>query len=145
MKRKMFSEEGGMEGIPLQLIIVVVVGMAALGILIGWLALAGDTDPTLRRVATEPETIKVEGEGRAVLEVDVQVYIYDSEGDEVDGVVVTFSGAVDEKVVEKVDSGESVKVIVALAPGSDTGTIEIKAEKGGGMGSCSTTMIVMRE
>ena len=145
MKRKMFSEEGGMEGIPLQLIIVVVVGMAALGILIGWLALAGDTDPTLRRVATEPETITVEGEGRAVIEVDVQVYIYDSEGDEVDGVVVTLSGAVDEKIVEKVDSGDSVTVTAALAPGSDTGTIEIKAEKGGGMGSCSTTVIVMRE
>jgi hypothetical protein len=145
MKRKMFSEEGGMEGIPLQLIIVVVVGMAALGILIGWLALAGDTDPTLRRVATEPETIKVEGEGRAVLEVDVLIYIYDSEGDEVDGAVVTFSGAVDEKVVEKVDSGDSVTVIAALPPGSDTGTIEIKAEKGGGMGSCSTTVIVMRD
>ncbi len=145
MKRKMFSEEGGMEGIPLQLIIVVVVGMAALGILIGWLALAGDTDPTLRRVATEPETIKVEGEGRAVLEVDVLIYIYDSEGDEVDGAVVTFSGAVDEKIVEKVDSGDMVKVKAALAPGSDTGTIEIKAEKGGGMGSCSTTVIVMRD
>ncbi len=134
-----------MEGVPLQLIIVVVIGMAALGILIGWIALAGDTDPTLRRMATEPETIEVSGEGRATTEVGVVVYVYNSEGDEVDGAVITISGAVDEKVIEKIDSGDSILVTAALAPGQDTGTIEIKAEKGGGMGSCSTTIIVMRQ
>jgi hypothetical protein len=52
---------------------------------------------------------------------------------------------VDDKVVEKLDSGDSVTITAALAPGADTGTIEVKAEKGGGMGSCSTTIIVMRE
>ena len=134
-----------MEGVPLQLIIVVVIGMAALGILIGWLALAEDTDPTLKRIASEPETITVTGDGRAVSEVEIVVYVYDSEGDEVDGAVVTISGAVDEKVIEKVDSGDGIRITAALAPGMDTGTIDIKAEKGGGMGSCSSTIIVMRE
>jgi hypothetical protein len=145
MKHIKKSEQGGMEGVPLQLIIVVVVGMAALGILIGWLALAGDTDPTLKRVATEPETIMVEGEGRAVNEMEIVVYVYDSEGDEVDGAVITLSGSVDEKIVEKVDSGDIISLTAALGPGMDTGTIDIKAEKGGGMGSCSSTIIVMRE
>ena len=134
-----------MEGVPLQLIIVVVIGMAALGILIGWIALAGDTDPTLRRMATEPETIEVPGEGRVTTEIGVVIYVYNSEGDEVDGAVITISGAVDEKVIEKIDSGDSILITAALAPGQDTGTIDIKAEKGGGMGSCSTTIIVMRQ
>jgi len=138
------DEKGGMEGVPLQLIIVVVVGMAALAILVGWLAIASDSDPTLRRVTASPDTITVTGDGRAELEVEVTVYVYDSEGDEVDGAVVTFSGAVEEKVVQKIDSGDAVKVTAALAPGQETGTIALKAEKGGGMGSCETTMIVMR-
>ncbi len=145
MKRRILNEDGGMEGVPLQLIIVVVVGMAALGILIGWLALAGDTDPTLKRISTEPETVAVSGDGRAISEIDVTLFVYDSEGDEVDGAVITLSGSVDEKVVEKLDSGDSVTITAALAPGADTGTIEVKAEKGGGMGSCTTTIIVMRE
>lgn len=134
-----------MEGVPLQLIIVVVVGMAALAILIGWLALAGDTDPTLKRVASEPETIEVSGDGRVTNEVSVEVYVYDSEGNEVDDVAVTFSGAVDENVVQKIDSGDSVTITAALAPGQDTATIDLKAEKGGGMGTASTTILVMRQ
>ena len=133
-----------MEGVPLQLVIVVVIGVAALGILIGWLAMAGDTDPVLRKVSVEPETISIEGDGRITKLVNFDVYIYDSEGNEVDGAVLTFSGSVDEKVVQKVDSGDSVEVTLALAPGEDTGTVVIKAEKGGGMGSCDTTVIVLR-
>ena len=133
-----------MEGVPLQLVIVVVIGVAALGILIGWLAMAGDTDPVLRKVSVEPETISMEGDGRITKVVNFDVYIYDSEGNEVDGAVLTFSGSVDEKVVQKVDSGDSVEVTLALAPGEDTGTVVIKAEKGGGMGSCDTTVIVLR-
>ncbi|MCU0799861.1 MAG: hypothetical protein MUC62_09365 [Candidatus Thermoplasmatota archaeon] len=144
MRRSIFDNRGGMEGVPLQLIIVVVVGMAALAILIGWLAFAGDTDPTLKRAVTDPDTIKVTGAGRATASVQVQVFVYDSEGDEVDGAVVTFTGAVDQKVTQKVDSGDKVALTAALAPGESTGTIEVKAEKGGGMGSCRTTIIVMR-
>ncbi len=143
--RKMRSDDrGGMEGVPLQLVIVVVIGVAALGILIGWLAMAGDTDPILRKVSVEPETVSIEGDGRITRVVIFDVYVYDSEGDEVDGAVLTFSGSVDEKVVQKVDSGDSVEVTLALAPGEDTGTVVIKAEKGGGMGSCETTVIVLR-
>jgi len=145
MKKCMISKEGGMEGVPLQLIIVVVVGMAALGILIGWLTMAGDTDPTLKRIAAEPDTVKVSGDGRAASAADLQLFIYDSDGNEVDGVVVTISGAVDEKVVEKIDSGDTVSITAALPPGQDTGSIEIRAEKGGGMGSTTTTIIVMRD
>ncbi len=133
-----------MEGVPLQLVIVVVIGVAALGILIGWMAMAGDTDPTLRKISVEPETVSLEGDGRITKVVNFDVYIYDSEGDEVDGAVLTFSGSVDEKVVQKVDSGDSVEVTLALAPGEDTGTVTIKAETGGGMGSCETTVIALR-
>lgn len=133
-----------MEGVPLQLVIVVVIGVAALGILIGWLAMAGDTDPVLRKVSVEPETISIEGDGRITKVMNFDVYVYDSEGNEVDGAVLTFSGSVDEKVVQKADSGDTVEVTLALAPGEDTGTVVIKAEKGGGMGSCETTVIVLR-
>ena len=135
---------GAMEGIPIQLVIVVVIGVAALAILLGWIALAGDTDPTLRNLDVEPETVTVTGEGRITDTVSFKLYIYDNEGNEVDDAVVTFSGSLEDKVVERVNSGDSVEVTVALASGQDTGSITVKAEKGGGMGSCETTIIIMR-
>ena len=144
MKRKKWDESGGMEGVPLQLVIVVVIGVAALGILIGWLALAGDPDPVLESISTEPEDLELNGDGRVTGDFEVEVYVYDSEGNEVDDVVVTFTGAVDEDVTEKIDSGDKVKITAALRDGSNTATIEVRAEKGGGMGSCDTTMILMR-
>lgn len=144
MRHSNLDERGGMEGVPLQLIIVVVVGMAALAILVGWLAMAGDTDPTLKRAVTDPDTVKVVGAGRATASVQVQVFVYDSEGDEVDGAVATFTGSVDQKVTQKIESGEKVTIMAALAPGETTGTIDVLVEKGGGMGSCRTTIIVMR-
>ncbi|MDG6224756.1 MAG: hypothetical protein QCI82_04500 [Candidatus Thermoplasmatota archaeon] len=142
--RKAMGKSGAMEGIPLQLIIVVVIGVAALGILVGWLALSGDPDPTMKRVSVDPETVSVQGDGRLTEEVTFTVFIYDNKGDEINGVVVTFSGAVDQKVTQVVDSGGTVQVTVALPSGEQTGTITVKAEKGGGMGSRETTVIVMR-
>jgi hypothetical protein len=144
MKQLRNDLNGGMEGIPLQLIIAVVIGMAALGVLVGWLALAGDADPTLRSVETDLETIEIEGEGRVNRTVPITVFVYDSEGNEVDGVVVTISGSVDDGVVRKIDSGDQIDIVAVLASGSDTALINIRAEKGGGMGSCETTTIVMR-
>lgn len=138
------DRNGGMEGVPLQLIIAVVVGMAALGIVIGWLAIASDTDANLKRITTDPETVEITGEGRVNLTVAITVYVYDSEGNEVDDVIVTFSGAVDSKVVQKIDSGDPVEVQAVIPSSADTAVIDIKAEKGGGMGSTDTTVIVMR-
>ncbi|MFW3145965.1 MAG: hypothetical protein ACMUIE_04050 [Thermoplasmatota archaeon] len=145
MRRPLKGKMGAMEGMPVQLIIVVAVGMAALAILIGWLAFAGDSDATLRRITTDPETIKLRGDGRLSEAVDVTLYIYDSEGNEVDGAVVTFSGSVNSKVVEELDSGDAVTIEAVLASGEDTAAIKVLAERSGGMGSCDTTIIVMRE
>ncbi|MBN1391092.1 MAG: hypothetical protein JXA22_10675 [Candidatus Thermoplasmatota archaeon] len=142
--RRTMDRNGGMEGVPLQLIIAVVVGMAALGIVIGWLAIASDTDANLKRITTDPETVEITGEGRVNLTVAITVYVYDSEGNEVDDVIVTFSGAVDSKVVQKIDSGDPVEVQAVIPSSADTAVIDIKAEKGGGMGSTDTTVIVMR-
>jgi hypothetical protein len=142
--RSISDRNGGIEGVPLQLIIAVVVGMAALGIVIGWLAVAGDTDATLRSVTTDPETIQINGEGRVNMTANVTVFIYDSEGNEVDGVIMTFSGSVDEKVVAKVDSGDVVQIPAVLSANADTALIDILVEKGGGMGTADTTIIVMR-
>ena len=138
------DRNGGIEGFPLQLIIAVVIGMAALGVLIGWLAIAGDTDATLRRVTTDPETVEISGDGRVNLTVGVTVYVYDSEGNEVDGVIVTFSGSVENKIVRKMDSGDTVDVPAMIPSSMDTALVDITAEKGGGMGCCETTIVVMR-
>lgn len=133
-----------MEGVPLQLIIVIVIGVAALGILVGWLAMAGDPDPVLDDVSTDPQDITIKGDGRVTSDVDVEIYVYDSERNEVDDVIVTLSGSVDETVTQKIDSGDRVRITARLADGTNTGKIKVVAEKGGGMGSTETTIIVIR-
>jgi hypothetical protein len=142
--RSVSDRNGGIEGVPLQLIIAVVVGMAALAIVIGWIAIAGDTDATLRSITTDPDTIQIPGEGRVNSSVNVTVYVYDSEGNEVDGAILTFSGSLDEKVIEKMDSGDTVHLRAVLAANADTAVINVVAEKAGGMGTVDTTIIVMR-
>lgn len=144
MRNGINNRKGAMEGVPIQLIIVIAVGMAALAIMIGWLAFADDTNATLRRIETDPDTISLDGEGRVATEVQVRIFVYDSEDNEVDGSVVTFSGSVDEKVVVQVDSGETVTITAVLSSSQDTATINVKAERSGGMGSVDTTMMVMR-
>jgi hypothetical protein len=135
-----------MEGIPLQLIIVVVIGVAALGILVGWLALAGDPDPTMKSVDVAPETVKMgTGAGRLTKQVDFTVFVYDTKGGEVDDVILTFSGAVDTEVTQVLaKSGDKVKVTVSLPDGESSAVVHVRAEKGGGMGSKDTTVVVIR-
>lgn len=146
MRFVMRDRKGAMEGIPLQLIIVVVIGVAALGILVGWLALSSGPDPTMRKVTVTPDTVKMgTSNGRLTKDVDFTVFVYDTKDNEVDNVVVTFSGAVDKEVVQVLaKSGDKVKVTVALPEGDSTGEIHVKAEKSGGMGSKETTVIVVR-
>jgi hypothetical protein len=142
------DRSGAMEGIPLQLIIVVVVGVAALGILVGWLALSGGPDPTMKKVTIAPETIEIstgDSTGRVTQSKEVTIYVYDTEDNELDKVIVTFTGAVDKTVTQQVDSGGKVTVTAALPAGENTGTIHVTAEKGGGMGSKTTDIIVMRK
>ncbi|MGA1820775.1 MAG: hypothetical protein ACMUHU_07200 [Thermoplasmatota archaeon] len=142
--KRIADRNGGIEGMPLQLMIAVVVAMAALGIVIGWLVIAGDTDATLKRMTTDPETVVLEGSGRVNGTVEMTVYVYDSEGNEVDDVILTFSGAVEERTVMKIDSGDTVEITASLSSNADTAVMDIHAEKGGGMGTTDTTVIVMR-
>jgi hypothetical protein len=145
MRYLMRDRKGAMEGVPLQLIIVVVIAVAALAILVGWLAMSGDPDPTIKKVTVTPGTVSLTGTGRLSAEKEFTVFVYDNKDNEVDNVVMTFSGAVDKEVTQVLaKSGDKVKVTVALADGENTQTIKIKAEKGGGMGSKETTVIVMR-
>ena len=142
--KRIADRNGGIEGMPLQLMIAVIVAMAALGIVVGWLVIAGDTDATLKRMTTDPETVVLAGSGRVNGTVEMTIYVYDSEGNEVDDVILTFSGAVEERTVMKIDSGDTVQVTASLSSNADTALMDIRAEKGGGMGTTDTTVIVMR-
>ncbi|MGA1793648.1 MAG: hypothetical protein ACMUHM_06835 [Thermoplasmatota archaeon] len=142
--KRIADRNGGIEGMPLQLMIAVVVAMAALGIVVGWLVIAGDTDATLKRMTTDPETVVLTGSGRVNGTVEMTIYVYDSEGNEVDDVILTFSGAVEERTVMKIDSGDTVLIAASLSSNADTAVMDIQAEKGGGMGTTDTTVIVMR-
>lgn len=142
--KRIADRNGGIEGMPLQLMIAVVVAMAALGIVVGWLVIAGDTDATLKRMTTDPETVVLTGSGRVNGTVEMTIYVYDSEGNEVDDVILTFSGAVEERTVMKIDSGDTVLITASLSSNADTAVMDIQAEKGGGMGTTDTTVIVMR-
>lgn len=145
MRRSGRERSGALEGLPLQLIIIIIIAAAALGVIYVWLNQATEGKATIKKVEVSPTEISVQpgAEGQpATGEVDLTVWVYDTEGNEVDDFVVTISGAVDHEVTRQMDSGESVTVVVKVPPGETTATVHIRVEKGGGMGSAETTALV---
>lgn len=148
MRRSGREKRGALEGLPLQLIIIIIIAAAALGVIYVWLNQATEGKATIKRVEVSPTEIPVQpgGPGQpATSTVDLTVWVYDTEGNEVDDFVVTVSGAVDTEVTKQMDSGDKVTVVVKVPPGETTATVHIRVEKGGGMGSAETTALVYVE
>ncbi|MCD6383944.1 MAG: hypothetical protein J7L88_05730 [Thermoplasmata archaeon] len=138
-------KKGALEGLPLHLIIIIIIAAAVLGVVYVWLNQASEGKAPIKKVEVSPTEISVAApqEGQpATGEAEIQIWVYDTEGNEVDGFVVTISGAVDHEITKKMNSGDKVSVPVKVPPGESTATVHIRVEKGGGMGSAETTVLV---
>lgn len=134
------NKKAGIEGMPLMIIIIVVIAVAVLGIVLGWIFLASDSDPMIKKITVDPETVKTNT-------MTVKVYVWDTEGDKVEGATISVSGCnVNTPPVKTAKVGGDTYATItltglSLSPGTQTGTLSLLAEKTG-MGKKTLDVVV---
>jgi len=140
--RKRFTKDRNADilGMPLALFITIIVAVLALGILISWFALIGDTPDTIDKISVnsgqaDPTKITVSPTdrslpGEATVNLIITVWADDSK---LEGATVTLSGSGTEiSIPSDTVAGGTVtfnNLLVTLAPGQATGKITVKCEK----------------
>ena len=132
--------EGGIEGLPLQLLIMVVVAGLGLTIIMGWMN-SIETPHTVGEVYVNPGEVYVydpEGDGMySNNEVTISIVVTDQGGDRLEGATVLLDGAhlrnFDGSTVRGVTDSMGQVVFVGLTVeqfGSGLGTITVTVAKG---------------
>ncbi|MCQ2071018.1 MAG: hypothetical protein MJZ68_07795 [archaeon] len=91
--RKM-DNRGGIEGLPMELLIIVVVATIGMAILVGWMSGIEEPD-TFGGISTNMDTIEFKGdEGNAnkMTLDDLSIFVYNSKGDGIEGATVMLTG-----------------------------------------------------
>lgn len=94
------DRRGGIEGLPMELLIIIVVATIGVGIVVGWMNSVESQEPsTFGDVGSETTMIATDGEkygldGGAVEEESfaIRVYVHDSRGNGIEDAVVMLSG-----------------------------------------------------
>ena len=137
--RTMRDETGGIEGMPLQLMITVIVAGLVLAVVLGWV-LTIQTPSVIKSVSTDPASIdlgNVPGDQPASKTVTIRVTSYDAEGAPIRDAVVTAEGAIAETVVafdkdDGVSDGTVTLTVRAhLAPSVNVGELTLTVQKSG--------------
>ena len=130
-------------GMPLYLFIVIIVTVVALGIIMAWLSLIGDTPDTIDSISVnsgqpDPSQITVTVVGgpdinqpaSATVNLVITVWASDSK---VGGAIVSLSGSGTENVLPVKTAADGTATFnnldVTLASGKNTGSIAVKCEK----------------
>ncbi|MFA5312342.1 MAG: carboxypeptidase-like regulatory domain-containing protein [Methanomassiliicoccales archaeon] len=89
------DKDGGIEGLPLQLMILVLIAGVGSAVMMGWMA-GLDTPSTISSVYSEPgEIVLMDGDGDGVFsndDIDLRVHVVDGEGNDVNGALVVLDG-----------------------------------------------------
>jgi len=137
--RTMRDETGGIEGMPLQLMITVIVAGLVLAVVLGWV-LTIQTPSVIKSVSTEPASVdlwNVPEDQAASRTVTIRVTAFDAEGAPIRDAVVTAEGAVAATVVAfDKDDGASdgtvtLTVRAQLAPAVNVGELALTVQKSG--------------
>lgn len=135
------AHSGALEGMPLYLIIIVVIAVAVLGIVLGWIFLASDTDPMIDKIEVAPEEVSLSGTGTP----EITVTVWDTEGDKVRGVVIEVKGCNVNIDPTKLESGTGTIQLTGcdLPPDKQSDFIQIVAKKSG-MGTKTFEVLVVQ-
>lgn len=137
--RTMREETGGIEGMPLQLMITVVVAGLVLAVVLGWV-LTIQTPSVIRSVSADPASVdlgNIPEDQTAAKTVTIRVTAFDANGAAIRDAVVTAEGAVSGTVVAlDRDDGSSdgivtLSVRARLAPLVNVGEIALTVQKAG--------------
>jgi hypothetical protein len=136
----MRDETGGIEGMPLQLMILVIVAGLTLAVVLGW-TLSIQSPSVIKSVSTNPTTVylgNVADDAPASKSLAIMVTAYDAKNAPIKDVVVTLGGAVAEtQVAQDRDDGSLdgtatfPNVIVSLPPGVTVGEVTLTVQKAG--------------
>jgi hypothetical protein len=135
-KRK-WDRRGAIEGLPLQLIIMVVIAGIAIVIILSWL------QPWKNKVDLESVSVAPPNVSRGVA-TQVTVTAWDTKDNKLSGVVVVLSGA-GVTASGTTDSTGTVKFTItpSLPPGTSTGQVDITATYTGSMTIEKTNLIIV--
>ena len=138
--RPMRDETGGIEGMPLHLMILVIVAGLTLAVVLGW-TLSIQSPSVIKSVSTNPATVylgNVADDAPASKSLTITVTAYDAKNAPIKDVVVTLGGAVAEtQVAQDRDDGSLdgtatfPNVIVSLPPGVTVGEVTLTVQKAG--------------
>ena len=125
---KMKKDREGIEGLPLKLLIVVIITVVALGIIMVWLGQIGGPQ-SIDKVKVEPTAISLGGSDSDT--VTINITVYDSNNNRLEGVYVSLNGANATRQSFQTDSNGfvSITTYVELPPGVDQGKITVTAQK----------------
>ena len=138
--RPMRDRTGGIEGMPLQLMILVIVAGLTLAVVLGWtLSIQGPA--VIKSVTTDPAVIDlgpVPEDRTAMRTVVLRVTAYDGKDQPIRDIVVSLRGAVVRSYVSQDAADGSVDgtatfggVQVTLPPGVSVGEVAITVQKSG--------------
>jgi len=134
---KRWNKNGAIEGLPLQLIIMVVIAGIAIVIILSWL------QPWKNKVDLESVSVNPTSVVRGVA-TQVTVTAWDTKDNKLSGVVVVLSGA-GVTASGPTDSTGTVKFTItpSLPPGTTSGQVDITATYTGSMTIEKTNLIIV--
>ena len=135
-KRIHRDNHGGLEGMPLQLLIIVVIAVMALGMIMYWMSSVNEPPKSIETIG-----IDIDGQGEDIdlskgTPRDITISVYDSEMKKIEGAIVILDGCGYDQVTMKTgsegtDSGTATfdGSKVELPPGINTGEIKVTVKK----------------
>ena len=130
------DNKGGLEGMPLQLLIIVVVAVMALGLIMSWMGSIDEPPKSIKIVDIEIDASYEDIDLSRGSPDEIRVTVYDQELKKVDGAVVTLEGCGFDEVSARTGSGvqdAGTAVFdgnkVSLPSGIRTGEIKVTVKK----------------
>lgn len=139
---------GGLEGMPLQLLIIVVIAVMALGMIMYWMSSVSEPPKNIKVIDIEIDGDEDDIDLSIGKPREIKIVVFDQELKKIDGAIVTLDGCGFDQVSAKTGSGnfESGTAVfegdmVELPDGIKTGEIRVNVKKSN-YGAKTTTILV---
>jgi hypothetical protein len=155
MRKLRSDRRGGLEGMPLQLLILVIVAGVALAVILGWV-LSLPPPAVIKNVSLSHTSLPIPSAPIDTLAKKTvssfSVSAYDSEGKPVNNVLVTLEGAVTGGHVTRTDGDDNkvdgvvtfTTIEFRLPPGAATGSVRVSVQKPGYTAPAPIELLVYR-
>lgn len=147
-KRLATNKVGALEGLPLQLLIVVIIAVVAIGIIMAWLGNIGEPPKSVKSIAVDIAGVDyIDLSKYTTKNPTINITVYDQSNNKLDGALVTLDSCGYNQKTIATGSGTNKKGTatfkdkVELPPGINTGEITVTVKKSG-YTSKSTTIQV---